>query len=140
MNESLIHALISHDLCQQPVSKAPYLLNFQQAWGSVLVVVRTTRMGLPSHWFFKGFKIPFWKKPTTADHYKDPNPVTWRPFLREVNKDLIQPCSTASRATPLPHTTCRLQLCACIGVLDPSTLQSLLQVLSSCQLSKSSQD
>jgi hypothetical protein len=32
-------------------------------------------MGLPSHCFFKGFKIPFWKKPTTADHYKDPNPV-----------------------------------------------------------------
>jgi hypothetical protein len=31
-------------------------------------------MGLPSHCFFKGFKIPFWKKPTTADHYKDPNP------------------------------------------------------------------
>ena len=24
--------------------------------------------------FFKRFKIPFWKKPTTADHYKDPNP------------------------------------------------------------------
>jgi hypothetical protein len=33
-------------------------------------------MGLPSHCFFKGFKIPFWKKPTTADHYKDPNPGT----------------------------------------------------------------
>jgi hypothetical protein len=24
--------------------------------------------------FFKGFKIPFWKKPTTAYHYKDLNP------------------------------------------------------------------
>jgi hypothetical protein len=60
----------ANSLCQ----KAPYLLNNQQAWGSVLVVVRTTRMGLPSHCFFKGFKIPFWKKPTTADHYKDPNP------------------------------------------------------------------
>jgi hypothetical protein len=74
MNENLIHAFISHELCQQPVSKVPYLLNFQQAWGSVLVVVGTTRMGMPSHCFFKGFKIPFWKKPTTAYHYKDPNP------------------------------------------------------------------
>jgi hypothetical protein len=32
-------------------------------------------MGLPSHCFFKLFKIPFWKKPTTADHYKDQNPI-----------------------------------------------------------------
>ena len=71
MNENLIRAFISHDLCQQPVSKVPYLLNFQQAWGSVLVVVGTTRIGLPSHCLVKGFKIPFWKKPTTADHYND---------------------------------------------------------------------
>jgi hypothetical protein len=34
-------------------------------------------MGLPSHCFFKQFKIPFWKKPTTADHYKDLNPGEW---------------------------------------------------------------
>ena len=47
----------------------------QLSWESVLDVVRTTRMGLPSHCFFKGFKIPFWKKPTTADHYKDQNPA-----------------------------------------------------------------
>jgi hypothetical protein len=45
-------------------------------WESVLDVVRTTWMGMQSHCFFKGFKIPFWKKPTTAYHYKDQNPVS----------------------------------------------------------------
>jgi hypothetical protein len=88
MNENFIHAFISHDLCQQPVSKVPYLLNFQQAWGSVLVVVGATRMGMPSHCFFKGFKIPFWKKPTTAYHYKDPNPVLIR--LSYINQNLFK--------------------------------------------------
>jgi hypothetical protein len=47
----------------------------QLSWESVLDVVRTTRMGMLSHCFFKQFKIPFWKKPTTAYHYKDQNPV-----------------------------------------------------------------
>jgi hypothetical protein len=73
MNEKLIHAFISHDLCVESGISFEFS---EQAWGSVLVVVEleTTRMGLPSHGSFKGFKIPFWKKPTTADHYKDPNP------------------------------------------------------------------
>jgi hypothetical protein len=61
MDENLIHAFISDDLCQQPVSKVPYLLNFQQVWGSVLVVVGTTRMGMPSHCFLRGLKYLFGK-------------------------------------------------------------------------------
>jgi hypothetical protein len=67
MNENLIHAFISHDLCQQPVSKVPYLLNFQQAWGSVLVVVGTTTGSGRLGWvcsptvFLRGLKHLFGK-------------------------------------------------------------------------------